>query len=137
MFKQLTISKWRTESILLCLNWDFWDRLDKWGRDDIHIHPRLSSGFNQSALNHTGSHYLCSMLTVSELFIYPIKSLAGIAVNSAKVTDRGFQYDRRWMLVDEDNVFFTQREFPQMALLQVEVMHDGLKVYHKIIFIHL
>jgi uncharacterized protein YcbX len=35
------------------------------------------------------------MLTVSELFIYPIKSLGGIPVSSAKVTDRGFEYDRR------------------------------------------
>ncbi|MGZ5134006.1 MAG: MOSC N-terminal beta barrel domain-containing protein, partial [Flavitalea sp.] len=40
------------------------------------------------------------MLVVSELFIYPIKSLGGIPVHSAKVTDRGLQYDRRWMLVD-------------------------------------
>jgi len=71
------------------------------------------------------------MLTVSQLFIYPIKSLAGIAVNSAKLTDRGFQYDRRWMLVDENNVFFTQREFHQMALLQVELVQNGLKVSHK------
>jgi uncharacterized protein YcbX len=71
------------------------------------------------------------MLIVSELYTYPIKSLAGIALTSATLTDRGFMYDRRWMLVNEDNVFFTQREFPQMALLQVEVADDGLKVYHK------
>lgn len=71
------------------------------------------------------------MLTVSELFIYPIKSLGGIFLASAMVTDRGFQYDRRWMLVDEDNHFLTQREFPAMALLQVELTDGGLKVYHK------
>ena len=68
------------------------------------------------------------MLTVSQLFIYPIKSLGGIAVTSATVTDRGFQYDRRWMLVDENNCFLTQRELPQMALLQVALSEDGLQV---------
>ena len=47
------------------------------------------------------------------------------------VTDRGFQYDRRWMLVDENNHFLTQREFAAMALLQVELISQGLKVYHK------
>jgi len=72
------------------------------------------------------------MLTVSELFIYPIKSLGGIALSSATVTDRGFQYDRRWMLVDEQNNFITQRSFPQMALLQVAVTVAGLSVQHKI-----
>lgn len=71
------------------------------------------------------------MLIVSELYIYPIKSLGGIPLSSATLTDRGFQYDRRWMLVDENNCFFTQREFPEMALLHVEVKHDGLRVYHK------
>ena len=72
------------------------------------------------------------MLTVSELFIYPIKSLGGIALTSATVTDRGFQYDRRWMLVDGQNNFITQRAFPKMALLQVQVVENGLTVQHKI-----
>ena len=72
------------------------------------------------------------MLKVSELFIYPIKSMGGIALSSATVTDRGFQYDRRWMLVDEQHNFITQRDFPEMALLQVSVAADGLSVQHKI-----
>ncbi len=72
------------------------------------------------------------MLTVSELFIYPIKSLGGIAVSSAMVTDRGFQYDRRWMLVDEHNDFLTQRELPRMALLQVAITGEGLQVTHRL-----
>ena len=71
------------------------------------------------------------MLTVSELFIYPIKSLGGISVSSAKVTRRGFEYDRRWMLVDSANRCITQRELPSMALLQVALSAEGLKVYHK------
>jgi uncharacterized protein len=72
------------------------------------------------------------MLAVSELFIYPVKSLGGIAVSSAKVTDRGFELDRRWMLVDSDNCFLTQREFPQLALLQLQLSGNELKVVHKL-----
>src|ERR1043165_3189375 len=71
------------------------------------------------------------MLRVSELYIYPIKSLGGIALHTAQVTDRGFQYDRRWMLVDENNCFLTQRVYPQMALLQVLINENGLLVQHK------
>lgn len=71
------------------------------------------------------------MLRVSELFIYPIKSLGGIAVSSAEVTDRGFHFDRRWMLVDADGEFMTQRSFPGMALLQAELETDHLLVTHK------
>jgi uncharacterized protein YcbX len=71
------------------------------------------------------------MLSVSEIFIYPIKSLGGISVTSAMVTPRGLQFDRRWMLVDADQVFITQREHPQLALYRVFIHDDGLLVQHK------
>src|ERR1035438_1841249 len=71
------------------------------------------------------------MFSISQLFIYPIKSLGGINVSSALVTETGFQYDRKWMLVDDQLRFMTQREIPEMALLQVELTLTGLKVYHK------
>ena len=71
------------------------------------------------------------MLTVSELYIYPVKSLAGIAVDSAQLTNRGFQHDRRLMLVDHQYRFLTQREYPQMALLQPVLDPSGLFIHHK------
>src|SRR4051812_35265801 len=71
------------------------------------------------------------MLIVSELFIYPIKSLGGITVSSALVTERGLQYDRRWMLTDEQNVFLTQRELSAMALFDVVIQEEGLLVTHR------
>lgn len=71
------------------------------------------------------------MLTLSEINIYPIKSLAGISLQSAEVEERGLKYDRRWVLVDETNTFFTQRDFPEMALIKVDIEDDGLKLHHK------
>ena len=71
------------------------------------------------------------MYTISQLLIYPIKSLGGFSVNSAQLTDRGLQYDRRWMLVDRSNKFLTQREHPVMCLLQTSIENDKLVIYHK------
>ncbi|SFU85693.1 MOSC domain-containing protein [Pontibacter akesuensis] len=68
---------------------------------------------------------------LSEIYIYPIKSLGGISVQQAEVEDRGLKYDRRWMLVDEAGKFLTQRQHAQMALLQVALQDDGLLVTHK------
>ena len=68
------------------------------------------------------------MLRVSQLFIYPIKSLGGIALDTAQLTDRGLQHDRRWMLIDENNRFLSQREHAQMALFKIELETDSLKV---------
>ncbi|MFB9864134.1 MOSC domain-containing protein [Rufibacter immobilis] len=72
-----------------------------------------------------------STLVLSEIYIYPIKSLGGISLTSAQVEERGLQYDRRWMLIDESGVFLTQRKFAEMALLQVSLAPDGLLVTHK------
>ena len=71
------------------------------------------------------------MFTVSDIYIYPIKSLGGFSVTEAIVTEKGFQYDRRWMLVDKDAKFMTQRQVAAMALLQTAITPDGLYVYHK------
>jgi Uncharacterized Fe-S protein len=58
-------------------------------------------------------------MLLSEINIYPVKSLKGISLNEAMVEDRGLRHDRRWMLVDEKNQFLTQREFPVMARITV------------------
>lgn len=71
------------------------------------------------------------MLILSEINIYPIKSLGGISLQSSEVEERGLKYDRRWVLVDETNTFFTQRDFPEMALIKVSVENNGLKLKHK------
>lgn len=67
-------------------------------------------------------------MEISELNIYPVKSLKGIALDAALVEERGLQHDRRWMLVDERGKFLTQREFPVMATLRTELTSDGLLV---------
>ncbi|WP_425636101.1 MOSC domain-containing protein [Algoriphagus yeomjeoni] len=69
-------------------------------------------------------------LTIQDLYIYPIKSLAGVRVSEAKVEEKGFKLDRRWMLIDEEGQFVSQRKFPLMAMLQVEIGADSLVVYH-------
>jgi uncharacterized protein YcbX len=68
------------------------------------------------------------MLQISQLIIYPIKSLGGIPLDRARVTDRGLEHDRRWMLVDPGNGFITQRTVPLMALIHVAVGAGGLQV---------
>lgn len=69
-------------------------------------------------------------MQISEINIYPIKSLGGISLNEAVIEEKGLQYDRRWMLVDKEGKFFTQREFPKMATLKVALETDSLQVSH-------
>ena len=63
-------------------------------------------------------------LRLSEIWIYPVKSLGGISLPKAKVKGKGLEYDRRWMLIDSDGVAMTQRAYNEMALLKVS-FHNG------------
>lgn len=67
-------------------------------------------------------------MEISQLFIYPIKSLGGISLSSSLVEERGLQYDRRWMLVDENNVFMSQRTRPLMAAFEVSIINSAIRV---------
>ncbi|MDB5263860.1 MAG: oxidoreductase [Adhaeribacter sp.] len=58
--------------------------------------------------------------------------MGGISVSAATVEPRGLQYDRRWLLVDENGVFLTQRTFAELALLEVASHPQGWEVRHKI-----
>jgi uncharacterized protein YcbX len=71
------------------------------------------------------------MLRISQLNIYPVKSLGGISVDTARITDRGFEHDRRWLLIDPNGVQITQREVPAMALLQPAITPTGLTITHR------
>lgn len=64
---------------------------------------------------------------ISEINIYPIKSLGGISVESAAVEERGLALDRRWMLIDEGKNFITQREVPAMATVALSVVAGSLR----------
>ena len=58
---------------------------------------------------------------VSELAIYPVKSLAQIQLSVARVHRFGLLHDRRWMLVDANGHFITQRQVTRMCLIQPEL----------------
>lgn len=65
---------------------------------------------------------------LSEIIVYPIKSLSGISLETSLIEERGLRFDRRWMLVDKDNNFLTQRELPQMAAIKVGLNAVSLSV---------
>lgn len=70
-------------------------------------------------------------MKLQDIYIYPIKSLGGIRLQEAVLEERGLRYDRRWMLVDSDGVFLSQRKNPEMALLQTQLSEKGLTVFLK------
>lgn len=58
---------------------------------------------------------------IERLFVYPVKSCAGIELREAQLTETGFDLDRTWMVVDAQGNCVTQRELPRMALIRPQL----------------
>jgi uncharacterized protein YcbX len=67
-------------------------------------------------------------LHVAALFVYPVKSAAGIALEIAEAGPAGLRHDRRWMVVEADGTFVTQREVPELARVAVAVEGSALRL---------
>jgi len=65
---------------------------------------------------------------LTRIFVYPIKSCAGIELESAELTPRGLACDRRYMLIDADGRFLTQRRYPRMVRISPAFADAGLTV---------
>jgi len=61
--------------------------------------------------------------TIARLFVYPVKSCAGVELDEMLLTETGLEFDRAWMVVDADGEFVTQRQIPRMALIQPQMKH--------------
>lgn len=61
--------------------------------------------------------------TIARLFVYPVKSCAGVELPEALLTETGLEFDRAWMVVDEEGEFVTQRQLPRMALIKPQMKH--------------
>ena len=65
-------------------------------------------------------------MRITQLFLYPVKSLRGLAVPVANVDALGLVGDRRFLVVDAGNQFLTQRTLPRMALIETALMANDL-----------
>lgn len=67
---------------------------------------------------------------LEQLIVYPVKSLRGIVVDDWPISDQGLAFDRHWMLVMPNGRFVTQRQLPQMALIDTAIEGSQLVLSH-------
>ena len=63
---------------------------------------------------------------ITQMFIYPVKSCAGIEVSESILRPTGLAHDREWMIVDQDGQFLTQRQIPHMVWITPRLTEDAL-----------
>ncbi len=67
-------------------------------------------------------------MILTSLHSYPVKSCKGMDLQEMEIGALGPLWDRRWMLVNRDGRFLSQRLVPKMALISSKVEHGILKI---------
>jgi uncharacterized protein YcbX len=63
---------------------------------------------------------------LTALHVYPVKSMRGISLDEAVLTETGLRHDRRWMVIRAGGRFVTQRNEPRLALVRTRLEPDGV-----------
>ncbi|WP_019528748.1 MOSC domain-containing protein [Dasania marina] len=69
-----------------------------------------------------------SSVTITGIFCYPVKSCKPVALKNTVLTPQGIPYDRYWMIVNEKNVFVTQRQNSKLTLIATDLTEQGLQL---------
>ncbi|VDI76800.1 Hypothetical predicted protein [Mytilus galloprovincialis] len=99
--------------------------------DNILLALAGTSFFKYAAYMYMSKRSYQCVGTVSELYLYPVKSCKGLKVNSLRCTRLGVEYDgmydRHWVFATEkDGQWITQRQEPRMALISISLHGDEI-----------
>ena len=65
---------------------------------------------------------------LAAIHIYPVKSTRRVTLEASAVEPQGLHMDRRWMVVDSNGKFMSQRTVSRLALIRAAVRPEGLQV---------
>jgi len=68
------------------------------------------------------------MAIVKAIYRYPVKALGAELLDEAEVLEYGIQYDRNWMIVNDENNFVTQREKPLLTQFDSSIRNGQLSI---------
>lgn len=67
-------------------------------------------------------------MKVLSAFLYPVKSMRAVATSTLQLDEKGVVGDRRWMVIDAEGRFVTQRTVPALVRLQPEWWSGGVRI---------
>jgi len=68
------------------------------------------------------------LITLSKLFVHPVKSMRGLQISHAQVMPSGLAFDRLFMVTDTQGMFITARQYPQLVKFTPALLPDGILI---------
>ncbi len=70
------------------------------------------------------------MITLSRLYVHPVKSMRGLQLSHAQVSRSGLAFDRVFMITEPDGMFITARQYPKMVMFTPRI-NGGRFISHR------
>lgn len=86
---------------------------------DAHESGCISNYLQLNTMPHETSDR--SSITVTDIYVYPLKSCGGMRTDSWVTGSKGLLYDREWMVVTAAGVCLTQKRGPKLCLIQPSI----------------
>lgn len=67
-----------------------------------------------------------SQPVLSQINVFPVKSVGGLSLSSVWVEKQGLSFDRRFMIAKADGSMITARKYPQMVTIKSALLSDGV-----------
>ncbi|EGQ9316351.1 MOSC domain-containing protein [Vibrio parahaemolyticus] len=67
-----------------------------------------------------------SQPVLSQINVFPVKSVGGVSLSSAWVEKQGLSFDRRFMIAKADGSMITARKYSQMVTVKSALLADGV-----------
>jgi uncharacterized protein YcbX len=67
-------------------------------------------------------------MRLASIHVYPVKGARGVTLPASDVLRSGLRHDRRFMLVDADGQFMTQRRHPKLAIVDVTIGAESITI---------
>jgi uncharacterized protein len=68
---------------------------------------------------------------ILDILIYPVKSLGAYHQEKSYASTQGLEYDRKWMLLDDEGHMLTQREIHHLCLFNTLIDENNILVRYK------
>lgn len=68
------------------------------------------------------------MVNLSRLYVHPVKSMRGLELSHAQVSESGLAFDRIFMLTDVNGTFITARQYPSLVCFTPALLINGMSI---------
>ncbi len=90
------------------------------------LHLEVTWVYHRQTIFNSKKEFTVSQPVLSEINVFPVKSIASVRQHCANIEPEGLQFDRRYLITFPDGSMVTARKYPQLVKVHATLQPGGL-----------